>query len=308
MLKYKADLISILYMIVTTGLLVLNWMQPEFNIILWLGSMTMAATCFAIAHNHNHTPMWRFNFLNKMTDYWLTLFYGFPPYVWKPTHNLNHHKFNNREGDYTITYRISEKNNILTFLSFPTLSGIYQQAPANAYLKQMWQYKRPTFFYYISQYVLLIGYLATAFYLDPFKALVYILIPQQFSINFVLLINYMQHVHCDEESEYNHSRNFIGFGSKFLLNNGLHTVHHMQMGLHWSKLPEAHAKVEHLIDPSLNERSMAWFIFRTYVLSIFFKKFRTESMRLARIEKEKQAATQEKAQAKKNRKRELAMA
>ena len=293
MLKYKADIVSVIYMIITTSLLIIQWNLESFNIFLWLGAMAMAASCFAIAHNHNHVPMWKSGFMNKLTDYWLTLFYGFPPYVWKPTHNLNHHKYNNREGDYTITYRLSEKNNFLTMISFPIVSAIYQQTPTSNYLKQMWQVKKPTFFYYISQYALLIIYLGTGFYLDWQKALLYIVIPQQFSVQFVLIINYIQHVHCDEESEYNHSRNFTGWGSRFLLNNGLHTVHHEQMGLHWSKLPEAHARIADKIDPSLNRRSLAWFIFSTYVLGIFFKRFRTKSMRLERIARENQQSRPE---------------
>ncbi len=285
MLKYKADLVTVLYMIITTSLLVVHW-YVGFNWFLFAGQMIMATTSFAIAHNHNHVPMWRWGFLNKVTDYWLTLFYGFPPYVWKPTHNLNHHKFTNKDGDYTITYRFSEKNNLLTLLAYPIVSAVYQQTPTTNYLKQMWRVQKPTFFFYISQYALLIAFLGTAFYFDWYKALMMILIPQQFSVQFVLMINYMQHVHCDEESEFNHSRNFVGLGSRFLLNNGLHTVHHEQMGLHWSKLPEAHAKIAHKIDPSLNERSMAWFIFRNYILGIFFKSCRTVSMRTEHLKRE----------------------
>jgi hypothetical protein len=68
-----------------------------------------------------------------------------------------------------------------------------------------------------------------------------------------------------------------------LLNNGLHTAHHEQMGLHWSQLPEAHAKIAHRIDPQLNEVSLGWYVIRTYVLGLFVPKFRSKSMRLERM-------------------------
>ena len=55
------------------------------------------------------------------------------------------------------------------------------------------------------------------------------------------------------------------------------------MGLHWSQLPEAHAKIAHRIDPQLNEVSLGWYVIRTYVLGLFVPKFRSKSMRLERM-------------------------
>ncbi len=270
-------------MIVTTALLIVNWNLPEFNVWLFLGSILMATSCFAMAHNHNHIPMWRIDFLNKLTDYWLTLFYGFPVYAWIPTHNMNHHQLNNREGDYTITWRLSEKNNLFTMITFPFVSAVYQQTPTSNFLKHYWKVNKPKFFYYISQYVVWVLWIAGAFYLDSRKALLYVAIPMIVATQFVLIINYIQHVHTDEESQYNHSRNFTGLYNKFLLNNGLHTAHHEQMGLHWSQLPEAHAKIAHRVDPSLNEVSLGWYVIRTYLLSLLIPKFRSKSMRLERM-------------------------
>ena len=66
----------------------------------------------------------------------------------------------------------------------------------------------------------------------------------------MIFINYIQHVHADPWSEHNHSRNFVGkLGNWLVFNNGFHTAHHESAGLHWSKLPEAHAKIAHLIRP-----------------------------------------------------------
>jgi fatty acid desaturase len=72
-----------------------------------------------------------------------------------------------------------------------------------------------------------------------------------------------------------------------LFNNGFHTVHHERAGIHWSKTPEAHAKIAHLIDPALNEPSFWGYMIRTYILGLFSSRFQTKSMRLRRM---KQAA------------------
>lgn len=289
MLRYKADRRTLVYMVVTTALLAVQWSLPSPNLLLIALSMFMAVTVAVIAHNHNHLPIWRSKALNVLTDYWLTLFYGFPAFAWIPTHNANHHTLNNRAGDYTITYRYSESNNLLTLLAYPTVSSMYQQKPIRDYLKRLWHSDRREFYLAVLQYAALGLFLAGAFIIDWEKALLYILLPQQFGLFSVLVFNYVQHVHAEEESEWNHSRNFLGSLNKLLFNNGYHTYHHHRAGIHWSLLPEAHAKIDHLIDPKLKERSFWWYIVRVYMLAPFVPSFRTQSMRLERLRRSGQA-------------------
>ena len=73
-----------------------------------------------------------------------------------------------------------------------------------------------------------------------------------------------------------------------MLNNGLHTVHHENPNMHWSLARHEHDQVAHLIAPQLKSH-LLWYFFSTYFLGIFFKRFRTQSMRLERI----QATSQE---------------
>ena len=283
MLKYRADIRTVVYMIVTTATLIAQWSLPHFNIFLFGLSLYLAISTAVIAHNHNHVGMWKSKFLNTLTDYWLTLFYGFPAFGWIPTHNKNHHKLNNKAGDYTITYRYSEKNNLWTLLAYPTVSSYYQQTPIYAYLRELKTTNRKDYFLYLMQYVALGVYIAVLLLIDWQKALLYVIVPHQFALYTIMIFNYVQHVHADEESEYNHSRNFLGLTNFFLFNNGYHTVHHIRASTHWSELPEAHRKVQHLIDPKLNESGFWSYMTRTYVLGLFAKSKRTTSMRLSRI-------------------------
>ncbi|MBS1612921.1 MAG: fatty acid desaturase, partial [Bacteroidetes bacterium] len=133
-----------------------------------------------------------------------------------------------------------------------------------------------------AQLAVLVLWLVVFFVLDWQKAFLYVLIPQQVAQLMVIIFNYVQHVHADEESAYNHSRNFMGV-NWFLFNNGYHTVHHMRASMHWSETPEAHAKVAHLIAPHLIEQSFWGYLFRTYVLGRFMTKHKSYSMRLERI-------------------------
>ena len=284
MLRYAADIRTLICMAVTTALLVVQWSRDSFSPVLFVACLFMAVSVSVIAHNHNHLTLWKSKKLNALTDYWLTLFYGFPAFVWIPTHNQNHHKFNNREGDYTRTYRYTEKTNLFTLLTYPTVSGFHQQKPIRDFLKKQYSTNRRRFWFYISQYVLLVGFLVTAFVVDWQKALLYIFVPQQVSLYVVLIFNYVQHVHADEESPVNHSRNIVGpLMNLLLLNNGLHTVHHDNPGMHWSDAPAAHAKIADKLDPRLNEQSFWWFLIRVYMLGIFSQKARGSSMRLERM-------------------------
>jgi beta-carotene hydroxylase len=284
MLKNRADLRTLAFMAVTTALLIVQWSRPTFSWILFSLAMAMAISVSTMVHNHNHLPMWRSRILNVLTDCWLTLFYGFPIFVWIPTHNQNHHKLNNREGDYTITWRLTEKNHLGMLLAYPTVSGLYQQASIAKYLQRNWQVKRSRFFYHLTQYAVLGAFLAVALFVDWKKALLYIFLPQQFAMFTVLIFNFLQHVHADEESEWNHSRNFTGpVVNGFLFNNGFHTAHHWRAATHWSETPAVHRSIESRIEPALNERSMLWYILRTYLLAPLVPRFRSHSMRLDRI-------------------------
>lgn len=289
MLRYKADRRTLVYMFVTTVLLYVQWNLVSFNIFLYIISLFMAISVAVIAHNHNHLPMWRSKFMNSVTDYWLTLFYGFPAFGWIPTHNKNHHVLNNKLGDYTITYRLTEKNNFFSLVSYPSISSFYQQKPIRDYLKMLWRTDRKEFYLAFMQYFALAALYIVAFYFDWKKALIYIAIPHQISLFSVLIFNYVQHVHADEESEYNHSRNFVGFLNKMLFNNGYHTIHHERAGIHWSETPTAHKKIEQHIDPILLERGFWGYVMRSYFLAPFNRKFATRSMRLVR--KSKQVTT-----------------
>ena len=283
LLTYRADRRTLLYMAVATTLLFVQWNLEALQPLLYLWSLFMAVSVAIIAHNHNHVPLWRSRLLNILTDYWLTLFYGFPAFGWIPTHNKNHHALNNKQGDYTLTYRISEKNNLFTLLSYPSISSYFQQKPIGEYLKKLWRSDRRRFYLAASQYLVLVLFYIVVLLWNWKKALLFIAIPHQVSLFSVLIFNYVQHVHTDEESEYNHARNFTGLINLALFNNGYHTIHHLSPGIHWSETPAAQRKIEGLIDPSLNERSFWWYVVRVYLLAPFHSPFRSVSKRLERM-------------------------
>jgi fatty acid desaturase len=90
------------------------------------------------------------------------------------------------------------------------------------------------------------------------------------------LFNYEQHVRTDPWSKHDHSRNFVSPVLNFLLfNNGYHTAHHENPGLHWSRLPDAHVKIADAIHPDLKQGSLWWYWLKQYVLSPFYPPLAT---------------------------------
>ena len=128
MLRYKADRKTLLWAFMITVCFALQWYLGEIVWPLYLFYLYLSVTVSVIAHNHNHLPIWKNDTLNLISEYWISVFYGFPTFAWIPTHNRNHHKYNNKEEDYTKTYRFTEANNFFTFISYPSISGYFQQS------------------------------------------------------------------------------------------------------------------------------------------------------------------------------------
>ena len=297
MLKNSKDIRSVFFMILTTAIFIGLWNYgpnlfndgSQMNKWAFRGLyalfLLLAVIVSVITHNHNHVSIWKSRTMNILQENWLTVFYGFPVFSWIPTHNTNHHKHTNTEEDHTKTWRYSEKNNLFTLLTYPSVSAKFQVGVVASYYIGMYKISKKKFWFHTLQIISLVVWVAAFIYLDWRKAIIYVIIPQQFSQFSVLIFNYLQHVHADELHKYNNSRNFTGKIVNFLLlNNGIHLAHHMHPSQHWSELTAAHKAIEHEIDPRLNEKSYWGYLFRTYIVSIFIPKYRSESMRVERMD------------------------
>ena len=285
MLKNRADLKTIIFVAGITAIWSWNWALPTFAWFPFLLSCFAAVCVSSMVHNHVHVNIFKVKALNVLYDYWLTAIYGYPVFAWISTHNKNHHVYNNRPGDFAPPFIISEKNNLFTLLSYPTVSGSVQQKVNFTYLKKLWKSDPKKCIYYWSQFAVLLGVIIGALLVDWRKALLYVIVPQQIALNVVLIFNYLQHVHCDEESKYNHSRNIVSpLMNFFLFNNGYHTAHHLKPLSHWSDLKNLHSKIAHEIDPRLNEPSFSWMMIRMYLLAPFISSLRSHNMRKERLD------------------------
>jgi fatty acid desaturase len=285
MLRNTADRRTLLWVLFAPVVVALQYARPEWVPYLSAVSCYLALACGIIAHNHNHCPTFAKKPANQLFAIVISLFYGYPTFAWIPTHNLNHHKFVNREGDATITWRFTNSHNVLVAITYFFVSSYYQGKPINDFIKSARLKNRPLYRQIMTQYAAWIGVYAamlglaialhgvrTGFYVFGFS----IALPAFFSLWTIMLFNYDQHAHTDPFSEHSHSRSFTSWAVNFFLfNNGYHAAHHEHPGVHWTKLPALHAEIAPQIHPSLVQRSLAWYWFKQYALTPFFPSLGT---------------------------------
>lgn len=288
-LRYSADLRTLFYAgVLFPGVPLLQYAFPQLlGWLLPLG-LYLGFCAGVLTHNQNHTPTFKSKRLNVLYQAWLSVFYGYPTFGWIPSHNQNHHKFVNRPGDASITWRYSKRHTWTVAWTYFFVSSFFQQKTLKEYIAKAKRENPALYRSILLQYGFVIvghsGMLALAIALHgvALGALVYgvaFLLPALFSLWAMFFINYIQHVHCDPWSEYNHSRNFVGrLGNWLVFNNGLHAAHHRQAGLHWSRLWELHEQLAPHIDPALKQQSIMGFCLRTYVLGLFSDRFRTHQV------------------------------
>lgn len=287
-LRHRADVRTVLWVLAMPVVAVAQYAKPALVPYLCPLSFYLALAAGVIAHNHNHCPTFKNKRTNGVFAIWLSIFYGYPTFAWIPTHNLNHHKFVNKPGDATITWRYTNKHNWFVASTYFYVSSYWQSEPIKAYIRKARANNPALYRQIVTQYAVFWGthavLLASAIALHGVKLgltvwLLALALPAFMALWTIMLFNYIQHVHADPWSEHNHSRSFTGGLLNFLLfNNGLHAAHHEHAGAHWSRLWDLHAAIADQIDPELNQRSFWWWMFKTYVLALAVPSFGTKQI------------------------------
>jgi len=275
LLRHPSDRRSVVWAALPAGLLYLGLMQPDSAPGLCLLSCVLFLGCGVIAHNHTHCRTFRHRVANEVFSAWLSVFYGYPVFAWVPTHNRNHHRFNNRPGDETATWLLGNRHDWRRAASYSAVSAWRQSSRIRAYIAAARVDNLALYRRILLQYSVWIGAHVAVF---SFAAWLHggsrglslwaygLGLPSLFALWAIMLISYEQHVHADAWSPRSSARNFTGGFINFLLfNNGFHTAHHERPGLHWSRLPAAHAAIADTIPRALLEPNFAAYVLRQYV-------------------------------------------
>ena len=270
MLRYKADrrTLGILtsYAVLFIAAWVLNpsgWLLGAWVAVLCANSWL----CAVVAHNTVHCPVFTKRWMNRVFQVWVSLSYGFPISEYIPGHNLSHHRYTQLREDVMRTSKVRFRWNLLNLLFFfPAVTPAILRG--NARFKKLrgatataWRRQ------FLAESVVVWGVKVGLLLLDWRRALLLMVVPHLFANFGIVTINLLWHDGCDAGHPVNHSRNFVSPLLNFLgVNNGYHGMHHMEPGLHWSLLPQAHAeRVRPGLHPALEQPSLLAYLFRSYV-------------------------------------------
>jgi fatty acid desaturase len=268
LLRFSADRRSIGILIVYVALVATAWVVLPNSPVQLLAIPVLGYAswlCAVVAHNTVHASVFHQRWLNSVFQIWVSLSYGFPISDYIPGHNLSHHRFLQTREDVMRTSKVRFRWNLLNLLAFPfaVTPGILRGNARYNELKGSEAWRRQLRLEGVVVWVVKIGLLA----LDWRKALCLLIVPQLLANLGIVGINFLWHDGCDPDHPVNHSRNFTGRFLNFVaLNNGYHGMHHEEPGLHWSLLPQAHARrIRPGLHPSLEQPSLAAYVWRTFV-------------------------------------------
>jgi fatty acid desaturase len=92
------------------------------------------------------------------------------------------------------------------------------------------------------------GLIGVGLWLRPLETVLIFLLPAFITLFHTIWATYEHHAGCPGNSHVDASRNRDNRIYNALTGNlGLHTAHHKRPGLHWSLLPELHAKIRNQI-------------------------------------------------------------
>lgn len=282
MLHNRRDWQSVLYLVAQPLLMIYLW---HAGLASWLSWLIYGLVFFlslgigVIHHNHTHLKMWRNKYLNRLTDFWITLLQGHPTFVFYPSHIANHHRYHHGERDEARTYRFGgDHNHLLGYLLHP-FQAVWVLYPLFIrWLLRLRLRSRGAFYYCLAQYLAVFLLWLGLAWLDWQKFLLFVLIPQLHGLHWLLATNYLQHAHADGHSSINYARNFAGWVNPLLFNIGLHTAHHHHPRAHWSDLSRLHLKYRDVVHPALNAGPLTPYMFRTFVLSLLLPRWRSQSL------------------------------
>ncbi|HSQ65746.1 MAG TPA: fatty acid desaturase [Polyangiaceae bacterium] len=236
------------------------------NVFFLVAACAYSFLTAVVGHNVLHQGMFDSKRRNVLFRYVLSFGALFPISAVIPSHNLVHHHFDDDgQPDWAAPEHVRFEWNLLNLLHFPNVAGplTFNGVQRWARIQGRGEFRRQ----YMKEQIFAFGLTGVLLAFDFWTALFFVVVPQLWGARSFLRINILQHDGADVESEWNHSRNFVGkLFNWFMMNNGYHTIHHNRAGMHWSELAAAHEReVVPRMDPSLDEKSMLAYLARTYL-------------------------------------------
>lgn len=271
-LRYVEDLRTLGFCLIFFGLCALQFaydfndnMAERYGV--FLSTVFFAFLGAVTCHNAIHVPISSNKAVNNAFQVVISLWFGFTASAYVPGHNLSHHRNLQTPRDIMSTYKMKYKSNFLNGVLFaPTIMLATGKNDA-AYFAAQRKMGRPIYKQAQLELAAYVAFQVAIASVDPHKWLFVFFLPQLFGKYMIISLNTLQHDGCDENSKYNHSRNFVDpWLNYFCFNNGYHGIHHMYPGRHWALTKADHySKVKPHVYPGLDHPSIFAYMFERYI-------------------------------------------
>lgn len=230
-------------------------------LLVWFGLGIIPKACIA-AWNHHHQHLFTFKqpILNRLLEVVYAFHTGVSTHAWVLHHTLGHHRnYLDQSKDESRWKRLDGK--VMGALEY-SLSVMLTAYPRAFVVGKARPEMLRTFLFWGGVVLALLG---LAFWHDPIAALMVFALPMATALFFTALATFSHHSGLDTEDEYQASYNVLNPVYNICTGNlGYHTAHHVRCGVHWSRLPELHAKMAHKIPAHLyKEPGFPWSMFKT---------------------------------------------
>ncbi len=203
-------------------------------------------------HHHQHLFTFRNTLLNRGLEFIYALHTGVTTHLWRLHHVLGHHvNFLNQEQDESRWKRKdATRMGVVEYTLIVALTAYTRgYHVGKRYPKQL----KPFLIYTAITSVIV----AILVWYKPVAGLMLFVLPMITSLLFTAYVTYDHHSGLDTENEFEASYNNLDpLFNRLTGNLGYHTAHHHKQGVHWSKLPALHAKIEAEIPTHLYQKSI----------------------------------------------------
>jgi fatty acid desaturase len=191
-------------------------------------------------HHHQHTHTFHSKFLNRILEFFYALHTGVTTNLWVLHHVLGHHRnFLDQTKDESAWLR--KDGTLMGALEYSFI--IAGTAYYRGY-KVGSKFPRVRRDFVLYALLTLVGVALLCWY-RPASALLVFVLPMIINLLFTAWVTYDHHSGLYSDDQFKASYNNTNVVFNVLTGNlGYHTAHHYRQGLHWSKLPELHKKIE----------------------------------------------------------------
>nr|WP_239469952.1 fatty acid desaturase [Archangium violaceum] len=198
-------------------------------------------------HHHQHLTMFRHPLPNRLLEIIFGFQTGVTSHAWFLHHVVGHHlnyldqtqdesRWKRPDGSTMGEMEYALKT---TLSAYPRAFQVGKKYP---------QARR----IFVSMGLLQLALLGVLFWHNWYNALFVFLLPMCLSLYLTAWATYFHHVGLETKDHNEASYNILHRGYNLMTGNlGYHTAHHSKQGLHWSKLPELHAKLARNIPANL---------------------------------------------------------